>query len=464
MVGIFRDVHLLAFPAANRIEDYFVNTYLDEYYENATLKLAIKLSLRRSCELEIWIANEDGNVYVQESHQVSGSEFQWEDFFPEPELWTAEHPCLYTLRMTLRAEVDEEPQIITQRFGFRQVEIKNGNLTVNGRVILLKGVNRHDHHPLLGRAVPLAFIKKDLLLMKQHNINALRCSHYPSHPRLYDLCDEIGLWVLDEADLECHGFYEAIARPLGIHEDMDYEKRKALTFHRAAKFTSDNPAWREAYIDRMRQLVERDKNHACIIIWSLGNESFYGTNHRAMYEFAKSRDPSRPIHYEGDTQALSADIFSYMYPSLTQLKEYAESEGDSFRKPIILCEYGHAMGNGPGALEEYQAAFRSHRRLQGGFIWEWANHGLWKTDKETSKSYYAYGGDFGDYPNDGGFVLDGLCFSNHTPTPGLAELKKVFEPVHVELEGSDMLITNRYDFLETRHLNIYWKVTQLSYR
>ncbi|MCJ1281453.1 hypothetical protein MMC26_000772 [Xylographa opegraphella] len=461
--GIFRDVHLLGFPSDNRIDDFFVKTVFDSDYESAMLTLNLKLKLEQGCKIEFCLTDQDAKICFQKTALATEQNFDLDFPIEKPTPWTAETPYLYTLRITLRDMHEKEDiEVIRQRVGFRQVEIKNGNITVNGKSIMFRGVNRHDHHSLLGRAVPLSFVKKDLLLMKRQNINAVRCSHYPSHPQLYDLCDELGLWVLDEADLECHGFYEAVARPLDIPEDMDYQKRKALTFPQAAKFTSDNPVWREAYLDRMKQLVERDKNHACVVIWSLGNEAFYGSNHRAMYEWGKSYDPSRPIHYEGDTKALSADMFSYMYPTLTELEKYAQAEGESFTKPVILCEYGHAMGNGPGALEEYQEAFRSHRRLQGGFIWEWANHGLWKTDAATGKSYYAYGGDFGDVPNDGGFVMDGLCFSDHTPTPGLVELKKAYAPLHVDVDGTRIVITNRLDFLDLAHLSATWKIMQLS--
>ena len=451
----------------NRIDDFFVKTAFDGDYVNAMLTLNLKLKLEQDCNIEICLMDEGEHIIFKKTTLTPGEILDLDFDFPvkKPTAWTAERPYLYTLRIILRDKQETENiQVIRQRVGFRQVEIKDGNITVNGKPIMFRGVNRHDHHPILGRAVPLAFIKKDLLLMKQHNINAVRCSHYPSHPQLYDLCDELGLWVLDEADLECHGFYEAVARPLDIPEDMDYEKRKALTFPQAAKFTSDNPLWREAYLDRMRQLVERDKNHACVVIWSLGNEAFYGSNHQAMYDWGKSYDPSRPIHYEADTKALSADMFSYMYPALKELEKYAQAEGESFTKPVILCEYGHAMGNGPGALEEYQEVFRSHRRLQGGFIWEWANHGLWKTDRATSKAYYAYGGDFGDVPNDGGFVMDGLCFSDHKPTPGLIELKKAYAPLHVDIDGTQIVITNRLDFLDLAYLNATWRISQLPYK
>ena len=213
----------------------------------------------------------------------------------------------------------------------------------------------------------------------------------------------------------------------------------------------------------MRQLVERDKNHPSVIIWSLGNESFYGRNHAAMYGWAKERDPSRPIHYEGDREAQSADVFSYMYPSMDDLVNKATSEGDKFEKPIILCEYAHAMGNSPGGLQEYQDTFRKYRRLQGGFIWEWANHGLWK--KEDDKSFYAYGGDFCDAPNDGTFVMDGLCSSEHLPTPGLLELSAAFAPITVSMaKDGRILVCNEYDFLGLGHLLVEWKVEEFGER
>lgn len=304
-------------------------------------------------------------------------------------------------------------------------------------------------------------------MMKTHNINALRSSHYPSHPGLFDLADELGLWVMDEADLECHGFYDAVARPQDIPEEMDYEKRKKLTFPQAAKYTSDNSSWKPAYVDRMVQVVQRDKNHTSIIIWSLGNEAFYGQNHKAMYDYAKEFDPGRLVHYEGDAHAESVDMYSYMYPALDRLIKLVKTEGvhedGSFEKPVVLCEYAHAMGNGPGGLEDYELAFRTYPRLQGGFVWEWASHGLWKENADGT-SYYAYGGDFGDVPNDGTFVMDGLLNSTHKPTPGLLELKKVIQPVKLAVEDDKLVIANLYNYVELGHLSATYKVEELGER
>lgn len=377
--------------------------------------------------------------------------------FENPRLWTAESPYLYEAIISLDPGAGDV-HAVKQRVGFRKVELINGLMAVNGEPIRLRGVNRHEHHPHFGRAVPMEFAKNDLLLMKTHNINAIRFSHQPPDARVLDLCDELGFWVMAEADLECHGFYDAVARPLDIPESMDYEKRKELAFGKAAQYTSNNPSWEAAYVDRMRSLIQRDKNHASIIIWSFGNEAFFGKNFWAMRNYAIEADPTRLLHYEGDTHAATTDMYSYMYTSPEALVELSKSEGvfdgGKYEKPMILCEYGHAMGNGPGLLEDYEKVFRDHPRLQGGFIWEWANHGLWKEDS----GYYAYGGDFGDCPNDGTFVMDGLLNSKHEPTPGLVEYKKVNQPIDIILENGKLVVENRYNFVDIKHLSASYKL------
>ncbi|KAF9894143.1 hypothetical protein FE257_009116 [Aspergillus nanangensis] len=446
--GIFRDVNLLAFPSEARIEDFFVRTELDDNYDNATLRVSLDVTVADAAAVEVTLydgSSHSGQVLQSRKNSLTASDASLELELPvtSPRKWTAETPALYDLTIALYKSAEDTAalQQIHHRVGFRQVEMKNGNITVNGKAVLFRGVNRHDHHPRFGRAVPLSFLREDLLIMKRHNINALRCSHYPSDPRLYELCDELGLWVMDEADLECHGFYDAVARPLDVPESMNYEQRKSLTFGKAAEFTTDNPEWKDAYVDRMVQMVQRDKNHSCIIIWSLGNESFYGQNHQAMYDYAKQVDPGRPVHYEGDMEATTVDMFSYMYPSVSRLVRLATEE--TWDKCIVLCEYGHAMGNAPGGLEDYMDAFRTHRRLQGGWIWEWANHGLW----DEKNGWYGYGGDFGDTPHDGSFVLDGLLYSDHVPTPGLIELKKAYAPVRAWVDDDQkIVIENEYDF------------------
>lgn len=466
--GIYRDVHLIALPSQNRIEDWFFQTDLDEKYENGTLHAVVDVKAASSVRVSVVLrdlAKDGGSVVASgESDGVADGKVKVSMSVPNPRKWTAETPNLYSVELSLHVD-SSQVQAVQQNIGFRKVELKNGLICVNGTALQFHGVNRHDHHPSFGRAVPVDFIRKDLLLMKQHNVNALRCSHYPSSPQLFDIADELGLWVMDEADLECHGFYDAVARPQDIPEEMDYEKRKKLTFAKAAKYTSDNPSWKAAYLDRMVQMVQRDKNHASIIIWSLGNESFYGQNHKAMYEYAKKADPGRLVHYEGDPQALSADMYSYMYPSVDRLIKLAETEGvkddGTYEKPVVLCEYAHAMGNGPGGLEDYEEAFRKYTRLQGGFIWEWANHGLWKEDTD-GKAYFAYGGDFGDVPNDGTFVMDGLLYSAHKPTPGLTELKKVIEPVRAALKDGELVVSNGYNFLGLEHLAASYKIDEFD--
>ncbi|KAF4969033.1 hypothetical protein FSARC_3687 [Fusarium sarcochroum] len=467
--GIFRDVYLISFPAA-RIEDFFVKPDLDSSYKNATVTASVDVFSEKAAILELTLSELDKNggaVISSSKVSVDGktNKFDLNLEVEDPKKWTAETPYLYSAELTLKSE-DSETVLhkVQQRIGFRKVELKEGLMTVNGKRIRLRGVNRHEHHPLLGRSVPLEFAKKDLLIMKKHNINALRCAHQPHDPRVLDLCDEYGLWVMAEADLECHGFYDAVARPLDIPESMDYGERKKLAFGKAAEFTSNNPSWKAAYLDRIQAVLNRDKNHASVIIWSFGNEAFYGDNHKAMFKYATDADPSRLIHYEGDEKAETTHMYSYMYPSVDKLIKSAQEEGvkdGKFEKPIVLCEYGHAMGNGPGWLEDYEQAFRDYPRLQGGFIWEWANHGLWKED-ESGAGYYAYGGDFGDTPNDGTFVMDGLLNSAHQPTPGLTEFKKVIQPVGFSFADGELKIENRHDFADLNHLTASFKVEALE--
>ncbi|KAK9254585.1 glycosyl hydrolases family 2, TIM barrel domain-containing protein [Lipomyces tetrasporus] len=409
--GIFRDVTLLAFNPAGHIEDFYIVSEVAG--DSAKVHLTVTTARLRSSAL----INIDVGAAVADAPKGARSEVIPSDptctiTIPIPNkraTRTAETPYLHNVTIDLSDGKDK----ITQKIGLREVHLINGNIT-------FRGVNRHDHHPVFGRAVPLDFVRNDLLLMKTHNINAVRCSHYPNDPRFYSLCDELGLWVIDQTDLECHGFYDVISRAESIPEGMDYDGRVHT-------------------LDRARQMVLRDRNHPSIIIWSLGNESFYGCNHAAMYRLVKELDPTRLVHYEGDTEAKTADMFSVMYPSITFLKDFAAKYGDNFEIPLILCEYAHAMGNGPGSLKEYLNVFRDHRILQGGFIWEWANHGI-RTVNGDGSEFYGYGGDFDEYLHDGTFVMDGLCFSDHSPAPGLIEVKKAYEPVLVALKDGRLEI------------------------
>ncbi len=443
ILGIFRDVIFFAVPIQGYIEDFFVHTELDKQYQDAFLKLKAHTQLTSAAEILLELTDANGERACQPEifGLVSGEteHICCMGKLSNPLKWTAEHPNLYHLRITLTAK-GQTLQVIDQAVGFRSVELKNGLIQVNGHPIHLRGVNRHDHHPRYGRAVPINFIKQDLISMKLHNINAVRCSHYPNHPALVSFANEIGLYVMDEADLECHG--------MGV--DLEH-------------LPSDDPAWKMAYLDRMQQVVHRDKNNPSVIIWSLGNESFFGQNHVAMYRWAKEYDPTRLVHYEGDHEYRASDIVSSMYNGIQDLVKLATRDGDHYDKPILLQEYGHAMGNGPGALKEYQETFYKYRRLQGGFIWEWANHGLLKKlDDGSGRSFYAYGGDFGDEPNDGNFVMDGLCTSEHKAGPGLVELKKVYQPLSIHREGDYVLVKNQNDFVSLENLLYIYEVTRFS--
>ncbi|KAH7119223.1 putative beta-galactosidase [Dactylonectria macrodidyma] len=425
--GIFRDVYLLAFPE-EAIVDYTATPVLDDMLTEAVLRLQVSTQGESEESVVSKLYGPDGQT-MNETSFNPGQAHEITVEMKELRLWSAEQPTLYTLTLSFCGRV------ISQRIGFRRIELKDSNFLLNGKPIIFYGVNRHDHHHLYGRAVPYEAMRADLVLMKKSNINALRCSHQPNDPRLYDICDELGLYVMAEADLEAHGFI-TIEKP---------------------KWVSGNPEWRDAYLDRAVQLVERFKNHASVIMWSLGNEASYGQNHAAMYHWIKNADPSRLVHYEGDREAVTADLYSVMYTPPEDLKALANKRPD---KSLIQCEFGHAMGNGPGGLKDYIDAYRSERLLQGGFIWEWCNHGLLK--KEGNVEYYAYGGDFGDFPNDADFVMDGLVWSDHTENPGLTEYKKAIEPVTVGLSGSKLTIRNHYDFVNLGHLSASWYIARES--
>lgn len=345
------------------------------------------------------------------------------------EPWSAESPRLYELVVSTEAERVVLP------IGFRSVSVNDGVFRVNGVAVTLRGVNRHEHHPELGRAVPREVMDAELTLMKRSNVNAIRTSHYPPHPALLDAADRLGFYVIDECDIETHGF-----------GNVEWRRNP-----------SDEPMWREVYLDRAARMVERDKNHPSIVMWSLGNEAGTGQNLAAMAEWMRDRDPSRPIHYEGDYDCEYVDIWSRMYPSHAEVEAAATRSEPSLDDPVldarrrampfVLCEYAHAMGNGPGGLTEYQELFESHERLAGGFIWEWLEHGI-----RDSSGRMSYGGDFGEVVHDGNFVIDGLVSADREPRPQLSDLAAVFAPVVMSIEGATLTVTSRYDVIDTSGL------------
>jgi beta-galactosidase len=348
--------------------------------------------------------------------------------------WTAETPRLYD------ATVSSPGETVSLRLGFRTVAIEGARFTVNGRPVTFRGMNRHETHPERGRVFDEAHARADLLAMKRHNVNAIRTSHYPPHHRVLELADELGFWVVLENDAETHGFV-----------DIGWRGNP-----------SDDPAWEAVYLDRIARTVERDKNHACVVLWSLGNEAGTGRNLAATAQWVRRRDPGRPVHYEGDATGSYTDVYSRMYPSPAEVAAICADSGaipglsvvetERVRSlPFLMCEYAHAMGNGPGALDTYDAQADASPRHHGGFVWEWRDHGI-LTRTADGTPYYAYGGDFGEVVHDGNFVMDGMVLPDDTPTPGLAEFAAVNAPVLLDVDGTTLTVTNRYHSSSTGHL------------
>jgi beta-galactosidase len=418
--GIFRGVELVSRPAGG-IADVTVRADFDHRTGAGTL------TVRTAGPARLRVPELDVDVPAGETVRLAGV---------QP--WSAEQPRLYDATVGTGAET------IRLRIGFRTVEIVDGVLTVNGRRILFRGVNRHEFHPDRGRAVTADDMLADVLLMKRHNINAVRTSHYPPDPRFLELCDEYGLWVVDECDLETHGFGQ-----------VDWRGNPA-----------DDPRWESLMVDRMRRTVERDKNHPSIVLWSLGNESGSGRNLAATARWARRHDGTRPLLYERDFTCRDVDVYSRMYLSLDELDAIGRRAEDPLpdpaldarrrAMPFIHVEYAHAMGNGPGGLAEYQQLYDRYPRCQGGFVWEWIDHGL-RARTAEGQEFFAYGGDYGEVLHDGNFVADGLVFPDRTPSPGLLDLKKAAEPVRMTRDGPGLRITNRYDLIGLGHLDVRWR-------
>ncbi len=450
MSGIFRDVFLFATPAVH-LRDYAFTTDLDENYTDATANLRLHLtnyadSNFQTHNVRVLLLNAQRDTILQDQIAVEkpipvGQEMVVEASYdvPSPLLWSAEQPNLYQLTLSLEDANGSTTEVISSRVGFREVGIENGQFLVNGVSIYFKGVNRHELDPEKGRVISEASMRQDIELMKQHNINAVRTSHYPNDPRWYALTDEYGLYVIDEANVESHQLWNEGRSPV-----LD-------------------TAWQAAFVARGVAMAERDKNHPSIVMWSLGNETGDGPNTQAMADTIRKLDPTRLIHYESTKQETYGkqpsgyDVIANMYARTDQIIAF---HAQDTTRPIILCEYAHAMGNSLGNLQDYWDVIEAYPRMQGGFIWDWVDQGLKKTTDEGT-AYWAYGGDFGDFPNDGDFCINGLVFPDRTPQPEILEAKKVFQYVKVEpvsLPNRRFRITNAYHFSNLGALTVDWEV------
>jgi beta-galactosidase len=446
--GIKRDVFLYSTPST-RIRDVWARPELDDAYRDGRLEVDVTVESHRAAESTPYVV--EVNLFDDDGSSVWNTPQLIEVRVPpkgdttvtvsapvaQPARWTAETPNLYTLVVKLEGGDNLEPEILSQRIGFRRVEIADGRLRVNGVPVTLRGVNRHEHDPVLGQTITEERMIEDIRLMKQFNINAVRASHYPNVPRWYELADQYGLYLVDEADLESHG--------------MGFTPELTL---------ANKPAWREAHLDRIVRVVERDKNHPSVIIWSLGNEAGDGPNFEAGAEWVHARDPSRPVLYEPAEERDYVDIVAPMYARDYMLESYATRKDD---RPLIMSEYAHAMGNSVGNLADYWAIIRQHDVLQGGFIWDWVDQGLWRTNS-AGERYLAYGGDFGPpgVRTDGNFLLNGLVTSDRRPKPHLWEVKKVYQPVAirvVDIGAARFEVENRYGFTNLDRLRPVWRIT-----
>lgn len=437
--GLFRDVYLLCRPAAH-LRDFFVHTRLTPGGE-----ALVEVELERAggaFPVELTLLSPAGETLQRLETAAASALFRLE----APVLWNAEQPALYTLLLAANGE------FIRQRVGLRQVSIRGGRLLLNGQPLRLSGVNRHDSDPLTGFAVTPAQALLDLTLMKRHNINAIRTSHYPNAPWFGELCAEHGFYLLAEADMESHGCTAQYG---------------ADWLHDAGHIALD-PQFSAAIQDRVRRCVQRDKNCPAVLLWSLGNESGYGPPFEAAARWLKGFDPSRPIHYEasiyvtGDhcNDTANIDLYSRMYPSPREVEEHLAA-GLNEGKPYLLCEYSHAMGNGPGDLEAYAALMDAHPQLCGGFVWEWCDHALYAGQAPNGRPMYLYGGDWGDQPNDGNFCVDGLVRPDRTPHRGLAEYKNVLRPLRARLTAGGLELENRLGFLPAAAaVTCRWRLTR----
>ena len=445
MSGIFRDVYILKRPK-QAISDYHIKTRI----EDMLAKVEIEMKFYSPLNVKISIEDRNGAVVAIGSIAEEGTAVLE---IASPELWNTENPYLYKLIL------ETENEVIVDHIALRKIEIKDQVIYLNGQKIKFRGVNRHDSDPVTGFTISLEQLTTDLTLMKQHNFNAIRSSHYPNAPFFYEMCDKYGFMVIDEADIEAHGPFMIYRK-----EDTDYNR-----FKRWNEKIADDPVWEEAIVDRVKLMVERDKNRFCIVMWSMGNESAYGCNFEKALEWTKNFDPDRITQYESaryrnydETYDYSnLDVYSRMYPALSEIQEYLDKDGS---KPFLLVEYCHSMGNGPGDFEDYFQMIQDNDKMCGGFVWEWCDHAIAHGTAENGKTIYAYGGDHGEEIHDGNFCMDGLVYPDRTVHTGLLEYKNVYRPARVisyDKESGELVLHNYMDFDDLKdYVKISYELTQ----
>ena len=445
MSGIFRDVYILKRPK-QAISDYHIKTRI----EDMLAKVEIEMKFYSPLNVKISIEDRNGAVVALGSIAEEGKAVLE---IASPELWNTENPYLYKLIL------ETENEVIVDHIALRKIEIKDQVIYLNGQKIKFRGVNRHDSDPVTGFTINTEQITTDLTLMKLHNFNAIRSSHYPNAPFFYEMCDKYGFMVIDEADIEAHGPFMIYRK-----EDTDYNR-----FKRWNEKIADDPVWEEAIVDRVKLMVERDKNRFCIVMWSMGNESAYGCNFEKALEWTKNFDPDRITQYESaryrnydETYDYSnLDVYSRMYPALSEIQEYLDKDGS---KPFLLVEYCHSMGNGPGDFEDYFQMIQDNDKMCGGFVWEWCDHAIAHGTAENGKTIYAYGGDHGEEIHDGNFCMDGLVYPDRTVHTGLLEYKNVYRPARVisyNKESGELVLHNYMDFDDLKdYVKISYELTQ----
>ena len=445
MSGIFRDVYILKRPEQT-IRDYHIKTKI----EGMLAKVELDMKFYSPANVKISIEDRNGAVVAVGSISEDGTSVLE---IASPELWNTENPYLYKLIL------ETEHEVIVDHIALRKIEIKDQTIYLNGQKIKFRGVNRHDSDPVTGFTISLEQIKTDLILMKQHNFNAIRSSHYPNAPFFYEMCDKYGFMVIDEADIEAHGPFMIYRK-----DDTDYNR-----FKRWNEKIADDPVWQTAIVDRVKLMVERDKNRFCIVMWSMGNESAYGCNFEKALEWTKKFDPDRITQYESARYRnydktydySNLDVYSRMYPALSEIREYLDKDGS---KPFLLVEYCHSMGNGPGDFEDYFQMIQNNDKLCGGFVWEWCDHAIAHGIAENGKTIYAYGGDHGEAIHDGNFCMDGLVYPDRKVHTGLLEYKNVYRPARVisyDKESGGLVFHNYMDFDDLKdYVKISYELTQ----